>query len=89
MAVLQNGVYPHRYFDNNAGGFALCLKWVKLFKTLALFCLEATGIYGLALAKYLYEHQQKTIVANPIQTHAFVTMEMSRNKTDKADAKSI
>ena len=89
VAVLQEGAYRHRFFDNNSGGFALCLKWVKLFKSQALFCLEATGIYGLGLAKYLCLQQQKTIVANPIQTHAFAKMEMSRNKTDKADAKSI
>ncbi len=89
VAVLHDAAYHHRHFDNNSGGFALCLTWVKSFKSPALFCLEATGIYGLALAKYLCQQQQKTIVANPIQTHAFATMEMSRNKTDKADAKSI
>lgn len=89
VAVLQAGVYHHRHFDNNSGGFTSCLKWVESFKSPALFCLEATGIYGLGLAKYLCQQQQKTIVANPIQTHAFAKMEMSRNKTDKADAKSI
>ena len=89
VAVLQAGVYHHQQFDNNSGGFTSCVKWVRSFKSPALFCLEATGIYGLALAKYLCQQQQKTIVANPIQTHAFATMEMSRNKTDKADAKSI
>jgi len=88
-AVLQDTAYHHRNFDNNSDGFVLFLKWVRSFKTPALFCLEATGIYGLGLAKYLCQQQQKTIVANPIQTHAFAKMEMSRNKTDKADAKSI
>jgi len=89
VAILLDGTYHHQAFDNNPGGFALCLKWVKSFKSPALFCLEATGIYSLALAKYLCQQKQKTIVANPIQTHAFAKMEMSRNKTDKADAKSI
>ena len=51
--------------------------------------MEATGIYGLALAKHLDQHKQKVIVASPIQTHAFAKMEMIRNKTDKADAMSI
>ena len=88
-AILQDNAYQHRNFNNNADGFSVLLKWVKSFKTPALFCLEATGIYGLALAKYLCQQQQKTIVANPIQTHAFAKMEMSRNKTDKADSKSI
>lgn len=88
-AILQDSAYQHRQFDNNAVGFALCLRWVKSFKSSPLFCLEATGIYGLALAKYLCHHQQKIIIANPIKTHAFAKMEMSRNKTDKADAQSI
>ena len=51
--------------------------------------MEATGIYGLALAKYLVQKDEKVIVANPIKTHAFAKMEMLRNKTDKADAMCI
>ena len=51
--------------------------------------LEHLRIYGLALAKHLYQTNQKVIVANPLQTHAFAKMEMARNKTDKADAMSI
>jgi transposase len=43
----------------------------------------------LALAKHLYQTNQKDIVANPLQTHAFAKMEMARNMTDKADAMSI
>jgi len=89
VAILHEGHYEHRQFNNNAGGFSDCLKWVKPFKSNVLFCLEATGIYGLALAKFLCLQQQKVIVANPIQTHAFAKMEMSRNKTDKADAQCI
>ena len=89
VAILNEGHYHHRHFDNDLAGFKACLAWVKPFNTPALFCMEATGIYGLALAKYLVSHQQKVIVANPIQTHAFAKMEMTRNKTDKADAMSI
>jgi len=51
--------------------------------------MEATGIYGLALAKKLYKNGHQIIVVNPIKTHAFFKMEMSRNKTDKGDAMSI
>jgi transposase len=89
VAILLDGTYHHRHFANLCEGFGQCLTWVKSFKSSPLFCLEATGIYGLGLAKYLCQHHQKTIVANPIQTHAFAKMEMSRNKTDKADAQSI
>lgn len=89
VAILQNETYHHRHFSNNPDGFVQCLTWVKSFKPMPVYCMEATGIYGLSLAKYLVRHAQKIIVANPIKTHAFAKMEMSRNKTDKADAKSI
>ncbi len=62
VAILQDGEYQHRHFDNNSGGFVRCLKWVKSFKTSALFCLEATGIYCLALAKCLCQQQQKPLL---------------------------
>lgn len=89
VAVLVNSQYQSRHFDNDLSGFSALLKWVKSFKESSCFCLEATGIYGLALAKYLHVQHHKVVVANPIQTHAFAKMEMSRNKTDKADAMSI
>jgi transposase len=43
----------------------------------------------LALAKHLYQVNQKVIVADPPQIHAFAKMEMARNMTDKADAINI
>jgi transposase len=89
VAILNNGSYQNVQFDNNSEGFKALSKKVKLFKKEAVFCMEATGIYGLALAKYLFNKGEKVIVVNPIKTHAFVKMEMSRNKTDKADAQSI
>ena len=53
VAILQDATYHHQQFSNNSAGHTSCLKWVKSYKSPALFCLEATGIYGLALAKYL------------------------------------
>ena len=88
-AVLVNNKYQSKKFDNDSKGFQAFLKWIKSFQQEAAFCMEATGIYGLNLAKYLHEKGKKVIVANPIKTHAFAKMEMSRNKTDKADAQSI
>lgn len=89
VAILNNGSYQDMQFDNNSGGFKALSKWIKSFKKEAVFCMEATGIYGLALAKYLFQKDKKVIVANPIKTNAFAKMEMVRNKTDKADAMSI
>ena len=89
VAILNNGSYQNRQFANNSEGFKALSKGVKSFRKEAVFCMEATGIYGLALAKYLVQKGEKVIVANPIKTNAFARMEMSRNKTDKADAQSI
>jgi len=89
VAVMASGSYKHKQFLNSLKGFKHLLKWVKSFKKEALFCMEATGIYGLKLAKYLSEQDKKVIVANPLKTNHFAKMEMSRNKTDKADAMCI
>jgi len=89
VAILNNGSYQNMQFANNLEGFKALSKWVKSFRKEVIFCMEATGIYGLALAKDLVQKGEKVIVANPIKTNAFAKMEMSRNKTDKADAQSI
>ncbi len=89
VAVLIDGAYHNQYFTNDLTGFSDFSTWVKSFKQPAYICLEATGVYGLALAKHCHQEKHNVIVANPIQTHAFAKMEMSRNKTDKADAMSI
>lgn len=89
VAVMINGSYKHRQFSNNLKGFKALLKWIISFKSQTLFCMEATGIYGLKLAKFLSKQDKKNIVANPLKTNHFAKMEMSRNKTDKADAMCI
>lgn len=89
VAILVNNKSYSQQFNNKKEGFIALLKWVKTFRLPSYFCMEATGIYSLSLAKHLIQQGHKTIVANPIQTNAFVKMEMSRNKTDKADAESI
>ncbi len=89
VAILNNSSYQNKQFVNDSEGFKALSKWVKPFSKEVVFCMEATGIYGLALAKHLVQKGEKIIVANPIKTNAFAKMEMSRNKTDKADAQSI
>ena len=54
VAELIDGKYQSRQFENKQSDFFKLSQWIKSFKTPAYFCLEATGIYGLALAKYLY-----------------------------------
>ena len=89
VAVLTDGQYKNRQFDNHQTGFNAFLKWANLTTTETIICFEATGIYALNLAKFLHANPCHVLVINPIKTHAFAKMEMARNKTDQADAQSI
>jgi len=87
--VLLKSAISNKQFSNEESSFKEFLAWTKSFNDRILFCMEATGIYSLALAKYLCKHKHQVIVVNPLKTHAFFKMELSRNKTDKADAGAI
>jgi len=89
VAILAEQQYSIHQFPNNPTGFNALIDRLDINKQNTLFCLEATGIYSLALAQFLYQHQLSVLLVNPIKTHAFAKMEMARNKTDKADAKLI
>ncbi|MGH8476107.1 MAG: IS110 family transposase [Methylococcales bacterium] len=52
-----------------------------------LICLEATGSYSLPLADFLVAQDYSVRLVNPAKIHAFAKSELSRAKTDKADAK--
>jgi transposase len=49
-------------------------------------CLEATGPYGDALARYLHQHGHTVSIVNPAAVKAYGRSELSRSKTDKTDA---
>ncbi|MBA5249762.1 MAG: IS110 family transposase [Gammaproteobacteria bacterium] len=85
---ISNDKKYHRKISNDVKGFGVLIKWIKPYCTLdkTLFCMEATGVYHLALAKFLFNLETHIIVANPIKTHHFAKLNMSRNKTDKSDA---
>ena len=89
VSVLDHKSYSDSQFENSNSGFKAFVKWVSKFKSESVFCLESTGIYSLGLAKFLHHKKLTVILVNPIKTHAFARMEMTRSKTDKADAQSI
>ena len=64
VAALVGSHYHNHscHFDNDSSGFSALLNWVKSFKDTLHFCLEATGIYKLVLAKYLHCQQHNVIV---------------------------
>ena len=81
VAIVDNNKITNKQFNNAADGFKLLLNEVGLIisnkndaldRSDQLFTMEATGIYSLELAKYIYKHKQQVIVVNPIKTHAFI-----------------
>ena len=89
-ALLQDGRTHYRQFANTPAGCTALRTWLGDHATLPLHaCLEATGIYGDALALFLHEQGLRVSVVNPARIKAFAQSELVRNKTDKADAALI
>jgi transposase len=55
----------------------------------AQVCLEATGLYGDGVAEYLHERGYRVSVVNPARIKAYAKSQMSRNKTDRSDARLL
>lgn len=51
--------------------------------------MEATGIYSLAFADYLFEEGHEVSIVNPVCINAFAKSKLSRHKTDEVDSKII
>lgn len=90
VARLADGKYRHRAFDNTPEGFARFAEWLAGFGDASpAVCMEATGAYGVPLAECLVAQGFRVSVVNPAKIAAFAKSELSRAKTDKADAKLI
>ncbi|MBI1911284.1 MAG: IS110 family transposase [Deltaproteobacteria bacterium] len=90
VALLRNGKYKHKSFENKPSGFDSLVTWLKQHDVVLVHaCLEATGSYGDALAKFLFHAGHIMSVVNPSRIKAFGESELLRTKTDKTDAKLI
>jgi len=89
--LLHHAQTHHRLFANTPAGFAELLRWCRHQGEFASLhaALEATGTYGEALAEFLHQHGVRVSVVNPARIRAFAHSELSRTKTDKADAALI
>lgn len=76
-------------FANTAKGFQALVRWLARFQTSPRVCLEATGTYGLPIARFLHERGLPVSIVNPMAIHFFGRTQMSRNKTDAHDAMLI
>ena len=85
--------YRCKVFHNTASGFEEFLHWIETHveqgRSNAQVCMEATGTYHQELANYLFDHQVRVFVVNPLRVKRFVESEGLRNKTDKGDAKAL
>lgn len=90
-ASLIDGKYKHKSFTNNEPGFRAFISWfIALCSDVKpLVCMEATGSYSVPLADFLVNQGYAVSIVNPAKINAFAKSELSRAKTDKADAKLI
>jgi transposase len=87
VALLLNGKYKSKVFENNPAGFSALLAWLAKNDVATVHaCMEATGTYGEALARFLIEAGHSVSVTNPARIKAFGLSELLRSKNDKTDA---
>lgn len=88
-ARLREGKLRNKVFDNNPAGFKALTAWLAndgVSAEQAHLCMEATGPYSEALAVWLSDAGWLLSVVNPARVKGFAQSELTRNKTDKADA---
>jgi transposase len=77
-------------FTNDPQGFESLQQWLKQKGIDQMHaCMEATSIYGDALAEFLYSASFAVSVVNPARIKGFAKGELLRTKTDSVDAALI
>jgi len=90
VALLRSGRYRSKSFVNKRSGFESLVAWLEQLDVVTLHaCMEATGSYGDALARFLFDGGHVVSVVNPARIKAFGESELQRTKNDKMDAKLI
>ncbi len=90
VAVLMEDKIKTQKFNNNEQGFNKLLVWLNQKEiVLSQACMEATSIYGQALAEFLYAQEIPISVVNPARIKGFSQSELARSKNDILDAKLI
>jgi transposase len=90
VALILNGKYKNKAFDNNQAGFTALADWLARHQVGHLHaCMEATGIYWEALASYLVDAHHEVSVVNPAQISAYAKSTLQRGKTGVQDARLI
>ncbi|MEM1281627.1 MAG: IS110 family transposase [Cyanobacteria bacterium P01_H01_bin.152] len=78
----------YEHFTNDAEGFQQLSQWLEQQGVGPVHaCLEATSIYGHALALYLHQQGHQVSIVNPLRVKGYSKSQLSRTKSDRADAK--
>lgn len=89
-ALSADDVVRSKAFSNSKTGFSQLHRWLHNRGIEHVHaCLEATGGWSEELAADLQEHGHTVSIVNPVAIKAFGQSELSRTKTDKADAALI
>lgn len=90
VALILNGKFKNKVFDNTEAGFTALADWLTQHQVTHVHaCMEATGAYWEALATYLADAGQYVSVVNPAQISAYAKSVLQRGKTDVQDARLI
>lgn len=86
--TLLGGKKPrHRQFKNTPEGFARLAEWLARWGVDRVHaCMEATGGYERALARFLFEAGHIVSIVNPQRISGQAQSELKRAKTDRVDA---
>jgi len=80
----------HKVFTNTDEGYAALSTWLEQQSAQHVHaCLEATGTFAEAVARYLAAQGHRVSLVNPSAIWAFGRSRLSRTKTDKVDATLI
>ena len=80
----------HTQVPNTKAGFRTLENFLKKrCPQKAQVCLEATGLYGDAVAEFLHARGYGVSVVNPARIKAYGDSQFKRNKTDRSDAALI
>ncbi|XZN89463.1 MAG: IS110 family transposase [Microcoleus sp.] len=91
VSLLKEGpATKPKKFTNNIQGFESLHNWLQQQNVVELHaCMEATSIYGEALAEFLYGEGFQVSIVNPARIKGFAKSELLRTKTDSVDAALI
>jgi len=91
VVLLNEQQHSHSgVFANHTQGFEQLQRWLsKRREGNVQACLEATGQYGEAIAEFLYQAGHTVRVVNPARIKALGASRLSRQKTDRTDARLI